>query len=66
MGLPLGAGCNSMYTCADKMTKLVKITPCVVGDGGLSAPATANYSFIILFAVIEFLRWCFMIATLDS
>ena len=37
MGLPLDAGCNAIYTCVGKLNKLVKIIPCVVGDGSLSA-----------------------------
>ena len=36
---------NAIYTCMDKLTKLVKIIPCMVGDGGRSTPATAKLFF---------------------
>ena len=45
MGLPLDTGCNAVYTYIDKLTKLVNISPCVAGDGGLLAPATAKLFF---------------------
>ena len=45
MGFPLDKGCNALYTSMDKLTKLVQIIPCVVGDGGLSAPATEELFF---------------------
>ena len=45
MGLPLDAGYNAIYTCMDNLTKAIKIFPCVVGDGGLQAPATVKLFF---------------------
>ena len=45
MGLPLDAGCNAIYTCMDKLTKLIKIVPCVVGDSGFSALASVKLFF---------------------
>ena len=44
-GLPLDSGCNAIYTVVDKLTKLVKLVPCFVGEGELSAPATAKLFF---------------------
>ena len=43
--LPLDAGCNTIYTYVNKLTKIVKIIPCVVGDSGISAPATEKIFF---------------------
>ena len=45
MGLPLDKGCNAILTVVDMLTKLVKLVPCFVGDGELSAPATAKLFF---------------------
>ena len=45
VGLSLDANCNNIYTYVDKLTKLVKIIPCVVGDGGFLALATAKLFF---------------------
>ena len=44
-GLSFDAHYNTIYTYVDKSTKLVKITPCVVGNGGFLAPATAKLFF---------------------
>ena len=66
MGLPLATSCTATYTCVDKLIKLVKIIPCMVGDGGLLASATENCSLTMLFAFMRCLRWRFMIGTLDS
>ena len=43
--LTLDAGCNAIYIYVDKLKKLVKIIPCVVGDGGLLDPNTAKMFF---------------------
>ena len=45
MGLPLDASCNAIYSYMNKLTKLVKIIPCEVGNGDLLAPATAKIFF---------------------
>ena len=45
MGLPLDKGCNAILTVVDMLMKLVKLVPCFVGDGELSAPATAKLFF---------------------
>ena len=45
MGLPLDKGCNAILTVLDMLTKLVKLVPCFVGEGELSAPATAKLFF---------------------
>ena len=45
MGLPLDGGYNAIYTVVEKLTKLVKLIPCFVGEGELSAPATAKLFF---------------------
>ena len=44
-GLFFDTICNEIYTYVDKLTKLVKIIPCVVRDGGLLAPDTAKLFF---------------------
>lgn len=31
-GLPLSGGFNAIYTCVERLTKLVRITPCFVGE----------------------------------
>ena len=49
MGLPLDKGCNAILTVVDMLTKLVKLVPCFVGDGELSAPATAKLFFNNIF-----------------
>ena len=43
-GLPLDNGCNAMFVCIDKLTKLVCLVPCAAGEGELSAAATARLS----------------------
>ena len=35
--LPEDQGCNTIFTCIDKLTKLVRLTPCHMGEGLLSA-----------------------------
>ena len=41
-GLPLDNGCNAVFVCVDKLTKLVRLVPCAAGEGELSAAATAR------------------------
>ena len=40
--LPKDQGCNAIFTCIDKVTKLVHLTPCHMGEGLLSAEQTAK------------------------
>ena len=40
--LPKYQGCNAIFTCIDKLTKLVRLTPCRMGEGLLSAEQTAK------------------------
>lgn len=40
--LPEDSGFNAIFTCVDKLTKLVRLTPCRMGEGALSAEATAR------------------------
>ena len=35
--LPKDQGCNAIFTCVDKLTKLVRLTTCHMGEGLLSA-----------------------------
>ena len=42
MGLPLNTGCNTVFVCVGKLTKLVRLVPCAAGEGELSAAATAR------------------------
>ena len=41
----MDGGYNAIYTVVEKLTKLVKLVPCFVGEGELSAPATAKLFF---------------------
>ena len=43
-GFPLGNGCNTVFVCVDKLTKLVCLVPYAAGEGELSADATARHS----------------------
>ena len=45
MGLPLDKGCDAILTVVDMLLKPVKLVPCFMGDGELSAPATAKLFF---------------------
>ena len=36
-GLPMHKGLNGIFVCVEKLTKLVKLIPCSVGGGSLSA-----------------------------
>ena len=42
MSLPKDQGCNAIFTCFDKLTKLVHLTPCRMGGGLLSAEQTTK------------------------
>ena len=46
--LPLCSGFNAIYTCVDHLSKLVRVTPCYLGEGKLSARDTANLFFNIV------------------
>ena len=39
--LPEVDGFNAMFVCVDRLSKLVRVCPCRVGEGNLSAPETA-------------------------
>jgi len=43
--LPSVSGYNAIFTCVDRLTKLVRVCPCSVGEGALGAPATADLFF---------------------
>ena len=46
--LPVGsdaAGYNAVFTCVDRLTKLTRLVPCVMGDAQLTAPAVAKLFF---------------------
>ena len=43
-GLPPSGGYNAIFTCVDRLTKLVRLTPCTMGDD-LSAGETARLFF---------------------
>ena len=40
--LPTDRGYNAVFTCVDKLMKLVRLIPCFMGEGELSAEATAR------------------------
>ena len=44
-GLPDCDGFNAIYTCVDRLTKLVRLIPCKLGAGELSAAAVAKLFF---------------------
>ena len=44
-GLPSDAGYTGILVCVEKLTKLVRLTPCFVGGGELSAEQTARLFF---------------------
>ena len=39
--LPPVASFNAIYTVVDRLTKLVRVSPCTMGGGALSASETA-------------------------
>jgi len=43
--LPECKGFNAIYTCVDRLTKLVRVCPCKVGESALSASETAQLFF---------------------
>ena len=36
---------NAMFVCVDRLSKLVRVCPCQVGEGNLSAPETMELFF---------------------
>ena len=48
--LPDSGGYNAIFTCVDKLSKYVVLTPCVMGDGILSASAVADMFFASIIA----------------
>ena len=44
-GLPDHQGCNGLFVCVEKLTKLVRIIPCLVGIGSLTAEEAAKLFF---------------------
>ena len=40
--LPKDQGYNSIFTCIDKLMKLVRLTPCRMGEGLLSTEQTTK------------------------
>ncbi len=44
-GLPSDAGYNGILVCVEKLTKLARLIPCLVGGGELSAEQTAKLFF---------------------
>ena len=43
--LPTCNGFNAIYTCVDRLTKFVRLTPCTLGEGELSAEQVAHLFF---------------------
>ena len=43
--LPLSRGFNAIYTYVNKLTKTVKLQPCFVGEGQLTAKEVATLFF---------------------
>ena len=43
--LPTCQGFNAIYTCVDRLTKLVRVCPCKVGENALTAQATSALFF---------------------
>ena len=43
--LPEVRGYNCVYTCVDRLTKLVRLTPCRMGEGSLGAGEVARIFF---------------------
>ena len=40
-----GNGFNAIFTCVDRLTKFVRLTPCILGAGELSAATVARLFF---------------------
>ena len=60
------ADCNAVFTCIDKFTKYICLTPCFVGEGQLSAAQCARlffdaivHMFRVLIAVSHDCDQCF-------
>ena len=53
MSLPKDQGSNTIFPCIDKLIKLVRLTPCRMGEGLLSAEQTTKlfYEVVRLFGV---------------
>ena len=52
--LPPCSDFNGIYTCVDNLTKFVKLTPVLIGEGALSAPEVAHLFFehvVLLFGI---------------
>lgn len=43
--LPTSGGYNAIYTCVDWLTKLVRLTPCTMGEDSLGAKQVAHLFF---------------------
>ena len=43
--LPVSGGCNCIFTCVDRLTKLVRLTSCAYGDAALTAGECARLFF---------------------
>ncbi len=43
--LPVRNGFNAIYTCVDRLTKLVRVCACKVGENALTASETAHLFF---------------------
>lgn len=43
--LPKSNGYNAIFTCVERLTKLIRITPCSMGEGGLRATEIARLFF---------------------
>ena len=48
--LPIGGGYNCIFTCVDKLSKNVVLTPCTMGEGLLSAVEVADLFFATVVA----------------
>jgi len=44
-GLPTCHTFNAIYTCIDRLTKMVRVLPCFMGEGELTAKDTASLFF---------------------
>ena len=55
-GLPSSQAYNTINTCIDNFTKVVRLIPCFKGEGALSAPECADLFFsniVRLFGVVK-------------
>ena len=54
--LPKDQGCNAIFICIDKLTKLVRLTPCHMREGLLSTEQTVKLFYenvVRLFGVLN-------------